>query len=211
MKIKITGGVLEAEIQGNPLKNIQEQLSAISQDTTTRITKLKSIIEEVTKIKDKSVSDLYEEFHARDIIIETELDELRTMIEALSKPKSSYLNDEKYNSIMDKLRSMAGDTKDIINGINSKIDKLAKDKTESIARLQSELVRIKQEDDRRLSILRKQFSNIPDIKPVVETTKIKVVKQGGSELIDTSRAKVSPHSSKSDMQDKLNAKPRMPI
>ena len=236
MKINITGGTLIAEIQGNPIEKIQTQLNnaiqqqeEYSEDMTSQIDESVNRIRNIDKILakyhndrelskqayDKSQSDIKALQDELDKAVETLLandesnpsimalkEKSRTLMAAISQERSK---SKALRIMVDEIserKPITRITKKITNVTNiNKTNKITKvivkhvTPDESIQKLHATINNV----TRKRIPASRYLGKLPTMR---EESRIRQ---------SIARAGVSPHSSKSNMQDKLNAQPRMPI
>lgn len=207
MKLLITGGSLEAEIQNNPLTRIQKQLASISQKSELDIKELRTHIDRISEIKDGRIDKLYDELQERNKLEDLEIEELKGMILAMAKDTETLPTGD-IDSLRDKLQGVASDTKDMINKINSKIDRISKDQTERAKRVQEEMTRIINEDKKKIAFLKSQIAEIHITRE--KARKVLESRVGG---LDAKRVMPKKPGVKDGTKymGKLNWKPKLPI
>ena len=227
MKLLITGGSLEATIQGNPLEKIQEQLSRAVQSQEDDIDMVSSKLREssdrmkrIDEVLGKYRADSVESRKASDRA-QKDIDDLQGELnDAIAKLLANDESNPALVALKEKTRNLVG----IIN----------RERTRS-KELRSAIDEIAQRKPVTRITNVKKITNVTNVNKITKVTKVVVKKDEGvarlhetirnmkrvpiskypkSELqVRTSiaRAGVAPHSSESTMHDKLGAVPRMPI
>ena len=229
MKLLITGGSLEATIQGNPLEKIQEQLSRAVQsqedDIDTVSSKLRESSDRMKRIDEvlgKYKADSVESRKASDRA-QKDIDDLQAELnDAIAKLLANDESNPSMIALKEKTRNLVA----IINRERAKSKEL-----------RSAIDEISQRKPVTRITNVKKITNVTNVNKITKVTKV-VVKQakdeGVARLHETirnmkrvpvskypkselqvrtsiARAGVAPHSSDSNMHDKLGAVARMPI
>ena len=199
MRINITGGVLEAELQDNPIEKIQSQLEQVIQRQ-----------DEDSQVMGSHVNESISQIH----------NALRQLSGSVSQDIQSLESD--LNIAVQQL--LANDQNNpAIMALNEKLKKLSQairtkdDKIKSLIKVhvvkpvvKPDVNPVKNDGIRELNstIRRVTRKQVPASRYL---GKLPSMKEENKVRQTISRAGVSPHSSDSNMQDKLNAQPRMPI
>jgi predicted RNase H-like nuclease (RuvC/YqgF family) len=202
MKLTIKDINLEAEIQGNPIGTLKQQLDRLSQkqdedivtmgehinDTIVAMHKINSLM--AMQISDRSQNDMLDL-----------QDSLRVAMEQLAErdrnsPEITALQ-EKITKLNAKIKAEDGR----IRELNDKVAELSRKKSRPVSK-----PAVQDEGIKRILSTVQRIKSVPISKyprPKLQTERVireSILKAG-----------VAPHSSESDMHDKLGAKPRMPI
>lgn len=207
MKLIITGGTLEAEFKNDPLARVQKQLASISQKSELGILSLKNQLIKLSEIKDGKLDELMEYFQAHQRLEDLEIEELKTMIIALEKDNTKQVTSLDMDTLQDKLKSNASTVKEVMDKINSRIDRILKDNADKVKRLQEEIGRIGSDGKKKITQLKQELSNISITRERFE--KEADVKGGYPKVVKPPQKQGVIDGTK--YMGRLNYKPKIPI
>ena len=209
MRLLITSGQFEAEIQGDPLARIKKQLASISQQSELDISKVRAYIDKISELKDRRIDDLISEFQTRSRLEDMEIEELKALVASVTKDDENNQGKLETDAIRSELQANASKTKDIINRINDKIDRILKDNTERSKRLQEEIGRISSEGKKKVSTLKEELGRISSAR---EKERKQVAITKAREYLPEHKAmKEAGVLDGRKFMGKLNFKPKLPI